>query len=300
MLFVTGAVTIEGEARGAGHLDRDRDDQGHPRRPRRRAPGGPGSPAASSGRRLSILTYADLTLASRSVLRATVRTRGRAMLGEQATFDGTLVADREVELGREARECGSCRPSIPTPPSLTILGPPEPLVTAEPSVDLTVLYADADPGVDPASFSLRFDGAVVTDRCSVGESVAFCSVELASSGRHEVSGAIRDRAGNAASHTLAFTAIVDAQPPAIAIEAPANGALVDDAEVTVRGAVSDDGAIEVVTIDGAAVEAPGGRFAHTVALEEGANLIRVVARDSTAKESEAIVAVTRRPGAAHA
>ena len=59
-----------------------------------------------------------------------------------------------------------------------------------------------------------------------------------------------------------------------------------------RGAVSDDGAIEVVTIDGAVVDAPGGRFAHAVALEEGANLIRITARDSTAKESEATVAVT--------
>ncbi len=105
-------------------------------------------------------------------------------------------------------------------------------------------------------------------------------------------GAIRDRAGNAASYTLVFTAILDAQPPAIVIEAPGNGALVNDGEVAVRGVVSDDGAIAVVTIDGAAVEAPGGRFEHAVELEEGANFIRVIARDSTAKESEAIVAVT--------
>ena len=213
------------------------------------------------------------------------------MLAEYATFEGTLVADREVELARGAR-LRFGRPADTAAPSLTILGPPEPLVTGEPSVDLTVLYADADPGVDLASFSLRFDGALVTDRCSVGESVAFCSLDLTSSGGHEVAAAISDRAGNAASRTLVFTAILDARPPAIAIESPANGALVADAEVTVRGAVTDDGAIEVVTIDGAVVDATGGRFARVVALEDGANLIQIAARDSTGKESEASLAVT--------
>ncbi len=116
-------------------------------------------------------------MASRAVLRATVRVRGRAMLGGQATFEGRLVADREVELAQGAR--ARLVPPVDTaPPSLTILAPPEPLVTVEPAVDLTVLYADADPGVDPASFSLRLNGTLVSDRCSVGESVAFCSVEL--------------------------------------------------------------------------------------------------------------------------
>ena len=195
MLFVTGAVTIEGEARGAGTLIATGPIAVVAAAAATPAAGS-GSPAESSGRRLSILTFADLTMAPRSVLRATARARGRAMLAEYATFEGTLVADREAELARGARlQFG--RPADTTSPSVTILGPPEPLVTDEPSVDLTVLYADADPGVDLASFSLRFDGTLVTDRCSVGESVAFCSLELASSGRHEVAAAISDRAGNA-------------------------------------------------------------------------------------------------------
>ena len=290
VVFVTGAVTIEGEARGEGTLIATGPIVVIPAGSASPA-GGSGSSAESSGRLLSILTFADLMMAPRSALRATARARGRAILGEYAIFEGTLVADREAELARGAR-LQFRRPADATPPSVTILGPPEPFVTDEPSVDLTVLYADADPGVDLASFSLRLDGTLFTDRCSVGESVAFCSLELASSGRHEVAASISDRAGNASSRELAFTAIFDAEPPAIAIESPANGALVADAEVTVRGVVTDDGAIEVVAIDDAVVHAPGGRIAHAVVLEDGANLIRITARDSTAKESEATLAVT--------
>ena len=60
VLFVSGAVTIEGEARGGGTLIATGPIvvvEAAPAPPT----GGPGSPAESSGRRLSILTFADLT-----------------------------------------------------------------------------------------------------------------------------------------------------------------------------------------------------------------------------------------------
>ena len=63
---------------------------------------------------------------------------------------------------------------------------------------------------------------------------------------------------------------MDATPPSIAIETPASGALVASAEVLVSGTVSDDGVVEQVTLGGAPLAAPGGRWSGSVALAEGA------------------------------
>lgn len=78
----------------------------------------------------------------------------------------------------------------------------------------------------------------------------------------------------------------DTLPPGILILAPTNGATVTDACVTVRARIADAGTLEVVQIQSQLVS--GDLFyTRSVALDEGTNQLRIVARDTAGNAATA-------------
>jgi len=89
----------------------------------------------------------------------------------------------------------------------------------------------------------------------------------------------------------------DDRPPVVTVEAPANGAVVSEANVEVRGTASDvDSGIRSVLVQGHDVVSDStGRFAVQISLEQGANNIVVQATDLAGNTTSIQVAVTVRP-----
>jgi len=305
VLFVAGDVHVLGTLRGMGtliatgriHLSDLEDEHDDATAPPvvsslsfDDAPAAKAAAAPDPATRLSLLSYADVSIGPRKSLRGVVRARGRIMVGERASFEGALVADRDVELGPGSR-VAHARFGDTVSPALTILTPPQPVVLEVPSLSFTVLYADASAGVDLASLVVTVGAADVTAGCMVAANAATCAGTIGASGEHTLAATIRDLAGNHVTHSVAVAVALDLAPPLIAIETPTDGAVFTRADTLVRGSVEDDGAVALVTVEGAIVEVTAGRFEAAVTLAEGDNTLRVVARDSAGKESERSIAV---------
>jgi hypothetical protein len=86
--------------------------------------------------------------------------------------------------------------------------------------------------------------------------------------------------------------VKDTEAPAIAIDAPADGAEVSAAMVTVSGKVTDNVGVVSLWIGAIKVDfAPDGTFSKSVDLVEGANTIKVFAFDAAGLKSEKVLAV---------
>jgi RHS repeat-associated protein len=186
-------------------------------------------------------------------------------------------------------------------PVIALTGPAEALVTREGTVTVAGTVTDDTPPV-----LLTIDGDTVPVDGGTG---AFSHVvALAHDGTHAIQVAARDAAspvdeevvigadpaenqGNAAQ--LVRTVIRDSQPPALALSAPADGAVVDAATVLVQGSVTDATAL-TVNVNGIPVT-PGaaGAFAVEVALAEGANFVTATATDAAGNASTVTRQVTR-------
>jgi hypothetical protein len=83
-------------------------------------------------------------------------------------------------------------------------------------------------------------------------------------------------------------------PPAIAITAPADASIVEQADVTVSGTAADPtGTVESVTVNGTAVSLqPDGSWSTPLTLTEGSNLVTAVATDATGNTATATATVT--------
>jgi len=89
----------------------------------------------------------------------------------------------------------------------------------------------------------------------------------------------------------------DDRPPVVTVEAPANGAVVSETNVEVRGTASDvDSGISSVVVQGKEVTTDStGRFVVQVSLEHGVNQILIQATDLAGNTTTVQVAVTVRP-----
>lgn len=92
-----------------------------------------------------------------------------------------------------------------------------------------------------------------------------------------VSRTATDNAGNQA--TASVTLNIDLTPPALAIEAPADGGATNLPTAEVRGTASDRHGIAALTVNGQPAPVAAGRFSAQVDLVDGGNTISVVARD---------------------
>lgn len=183
------------------------------------------------------------------------------------------------------------------PPSVGILEPEEDACLAESRPSLELAFSDVGWGVDPTSFQVSVDAAPVPASCAPAAAAATCRVqEPIADGERTLGATVTDFAGNE-SAPVTRRVVVDTVPPEISVTDPGDGAVVEEAEITVAGALSEGADL---TIDGAPVEvADDLSFAHgPVPLEEGANEIELLAVDCAGNASRLLLAVEHRPGAA--
>ncbi len=188
-------------------------------------------------------------------------------------------------------------------PVIAVTSPAQPFVTKDGTLTVAGTVTDDTP---PVTFTINGDTVPVN-----GTTGAFShSVALAHDGTHTIELVARDGAtaaggeivispdpmepgpqGNVAQ--VVRTVIRDSQAPALALAAPADGAVVDAATVLVQGTATDATAL-TVNVNGVPV-APdaSGAFALEVALAEGANFVTATATDAAGNASTVTRQVTR-------
>ncbi|HKB78857.1 MAG TPA: hypothetical protein VKH35_03995, partial [Thermoanaerobaculia bacterium] len=123
---------------------------------------------------------------------------------------------------------------------------------------------------------------------------AFTSgTEVTADGSYVLTASGLDSLGHASGPVTA-TFSIDRTPPILHIENPADGAIVTADHADVRGTATG---ADSVSINGAAVPLTGSRFAASVPLESGANLITVMASDRAGNDALDQVEITRDDGA---
>jgi hypothetical protein len=104
-----------------------------------------------------------------------------------------------------------------------------------------------------------------------------------------VSIAATDGAGN--STLLPVTLSLDQTPPLLSVaDTPA---ITNGAQVTLSGSASDDGGVVSVAVNGTNVPVTSGSFSTTLALQEGANIVTVIAQDAAGNTATVTRSVNR-------
>ncbi len=154
------------------------------------------------------------------------------------------------------------------------------------TLEVTSGKADGSHRADAAVVVLN--GVVVVSPCELNEQVGRLVVPVTLEPVNTLSVELRGKPGDRLS--LEGTGY-DNNPPAITVSDPVGGAIVTATPVTVRGTVNDPSA--VVTVNGVpAGVTPDGAFAvEGIALDEGENLLTVVAVDACGNRAEEHLAV---------
>jgi RHS repeat-associated protein len=187
-------------------------------------------------------------------------------------------------------------------PDLTVSQPADDSTTDSTSTDVSGTVTDT--GVNASGVaSLTVNGAAAQFNAQTG-SFTFPNVAL-TLGPNTITVRATDQKGNEAVKVVHVTRVhpPDTQPPTLTITSPADGVTVPDETITVTGTATDEGVnpagVSTVTVNGVAASYDATTHvwsAANVALNEGANIITVVATDSapTANNAAANITVTRR------
>lgn len=167
----------------------------------------------------------------------------------------------------------------------------------KPTIQWTV--EDLGSGIDPATISIKIDsGATITTGITKtqnerGYSCEYTPTSALNDGVHTVTFGVSDNDGNAAVATdTTFT--VDTVPLTLNVEAPVEGYITNDPDLTVSGTSNDTVSNPVtVKVNGKQVTvASNGSFSTVVELEEGENTITVIATDAAGKSTTVTRTVT--------
>jgi len=174
------------------------------------------------------------------------------------------------------------------PPEVEIVAP-GPSVEGTATVEVRVVYSDADSGVDLASVAVTLDGADLLASCEVAAAATTCQTPALAAGVHAIRADVADVAGNRAS---TFTDFALTPQLGVTITDPSQGFLTREDRVTLTGMVSP--ATESVTVRGVEAQVDGGIFvASDVPLTEGNNTLTVIARTAAGGIGTASVDVIR-------
>lgn len=168
-------------------------------------------------------------------------------------------------------------------PHLLLLGPVDGLLTNDPSVEVR---GETEPGME--AWLLVLDGTVELQNISieVGPEGTFSeSVDL-DEGTYDLLLTCRDGAMNIATGLVTVT--VDTTPPGVAITSPSDGWLSRGGTVHVTG-TADTGAR--VYVNGMPVVNDGG-IDHVLLLDEGVNVVEMMAVDAAANTATSSITVT--------
>ena len=174
------------------------------------------------------------------------------------------------------------------------------------SLPVSGTACDSGCGNDGVS-SVTVNGVSASGGTATGAGTANWSATITlSSGANTVTVVAKDTLNNSSQQQITVTYNPpDTQGPAVAITSPVNGAVVTSASLPVSGTASDSGCgnngVSSVTVNG--VSASGGtasgsgaaNWSATVALNSGANLVTVTAKDTLNNSSQQQITVTYNP-----
>jgi hypothetical protein len=178
-----------------------------------------------------------------------------------------------------------------TPPTLAVTAPTGAVVATKLRPEIALRYADSGSGIDLATLQVAVDGSV-HPACNAGSDTADCRLaDDLPAGAHTITASIRDVAGNRQTASASFNLTLDV-PPRVTIASPATGTFVSSASTQVAGTATSPAGVMRVDINGVpATLAAGGQFTATVALQQGANLLRAIALDAAGLSGSADVVV---------
>ena len=167
------------------------------------------------------------------------------------------------------------------------------------TVAVSATASDTVGGVVGVQFKL--DGANLGAESTVGPYTVNWTTTTASNGSHSLTAVARDAAGNSTTATPVTVTVnnVDATPPTVSMTAPANGATVSGASVTLSATASDNVAVIGVqfTLDGVNVGAEDTASPYSInwssiGTSNGPHTLAAIARDGAGNTATAAVSVT--------
>lgn len=224
---------------------------------------------------------------------ATISNAGLRLTPSAPLAEGAHTVEIAVRdhAGNPARE--AWRFTVDTvPPSLAIASPAASVVTDQASVEVVVAFNDLTSGVDVTSFALSLETADLRPSCAMSSLLARCPSPPLASGRHTIVASVRDRAGHPATARLDFGLLLDLAPPVLTLVSPRDGTFLALPSIEVVGTVTDDVGVASVAVNGRPAALDGGELRLTVPLEEGGNLLAVVATDRFGRQARAFATVT--------
>lgn len=182
-----------------------------------------------------------------------------------------------------------------TPPGLEILAPAADACLGEATPSLDLAYSDHGWGVDPATLQLFADAQPVASSCITAPTNATCRVlDPLADGERLLGATVADFAGNTGS-PVERRVTIDTVAPQITIAEPADGAVVEQPEVTIAGTLSEPAELTVAGVP--TTVNPDLTFSHgPVDLEEGENAFHLVAVDCAGHTAQVTLTVTHDPG----
>lgn len=193
-------------------------------------------------------------------------------------------------------------------PTITVVSPSSNarLTTATPQI--TWQLRDNDSGIDAATIKLTINGQAITTGITKtpaegGYDCSYTPAEALPEGSNTVLFDVADNDGNAATQgSVTFT--VDTIAPSLNVTTPAEGAITNQETINVAGTTSDATSgpvtvtIKVNEVDqGTVTVEETGAFSKDVTLSNGANVIKITARDAAGKETTITRNITLDTGA---
>jgi hypothetical protein len=172
-----------------------------------------------------------------------------------------------------------------TPPTVTFLAPANGATLNTLTPQIAASLADVGSGIDTVSVHLVVDGIDVTSEAAVTPTgVTWTPAEPLAELAHTAAVEVRDLVGHPAMASIAFA--VDATPPVLAVEAPADGLLLNGEQVEVAGQATDENAGLRVEVNGQPATLTDDRFQVTMTLVEGSQTLTVRALDAAGNSQQ--------------
>lgn len=176
-------------------------------------------------------------------------------------------------------------------PTITVISPAQDAQILDARPEFTFKVFDDGSGVNTSTISVLVDGKAISGVPRITPDTTLSgrynvSIELDSDladGDHTYTISVSDNDGNEkVSSNITFH--VDTVDPELNVTAPADNTFTNVKTITVEGTASDVTSRPVtVTVNGQAVSVVEGNFSTTVALNEGENVITIVATDASGR-----------------
>ncbi|MFA5832146.1 MAG: RHS repeat-associated core domain-containing protein [Bacteroidota bacterium] len=167
-----------------------------------------------------------------------------------------------------------------TIPQLTVSAPNDGIYTTQTSVVVSGTVTDG------TTVSLSINGNLV----SIGSGGVFSQTIFLNEGANAISVVAIDAAGNNA--TVTRTVIKDAIPPTVVLYSPASDTLTKQSSITINGTVADSAVITVTFNGDTVIVGSDGSYSGNVQLNEGKNIITIIATDAAENSTTVTRTVT--------